>query len=238
MSKNIFSFLHPKLPSTILLDTSFILNLTYELSGYTSTSKYLDDCSKFTSRLIEERKEMYISDWILNEVLYQVINIKIKEQTDLINKWKKEEVEREKEKTKKREGVEFLTIEKGEKIKERIDKYRINPVDIYKMSPGVLSRIYPLLDNIYKHLKSLTHDRRLEESSFAIREEALKLIKSKNMLPTDAYIIATALVNKQIEAIATCDYRDFKRVHDLIPIYVPDKFLRSKRAKTSTKTTE
>ncbi len=197
MSKNIYSFKSKDLPGTILLDSSYILNLTARLTGCPSSN--ISECEYFAISLRQNNCEIYITDWVIQEVLQRITGINIKQAFENIIPKRQRELDR---------------IIKGRPIK---------PIDYYKVYPDIMTDIYPKLEKIYNKLISLSRYRKLEESSFEIRRMVLHLIKTNQMLPPDAYIIATALVNKK-EAIATCD-KDFKRVSSQIKIYLPNNMI-------------
>lgn len=94
----------------------------------------------------------------------------------------------------------------------------------YKRRPDVINKFYSALKTIYNELIKIGCNRKLEESSFAIRDKMIEIIGTKKLLPSDAYIIATAIVNKHIEATATCD-RAFTRAADMVDIYLPDALI-------------
>lgn len=94
----------------------------------------------------------------------------------------------------------------------------------YKRRPNLVNKFYGVLNTIYSELIKLSCNRKLEESSFAIRDKMIEIIGTKQLLPSDAYIIATAIVNKHIEAVATCD-RAFARAAPLVDIYFPDALI-------------
>lgn len=196
-SKGIFSFLHHILPKGVLLDTNFILNLTCNFTGYPASFK--EDCANFIQAIIEKDGDIYITDWVLEEVLFQIIELKLQEKVKPIN----------------------------DKYEQLGKKERISPMNYYYNHPGIIKEIFPTLKEVYNDLMKLSRYRKLEESSFAIREKSLSLIKDRQLLPTDAYIVATAIVNEPIEAVVTCDVRHFRKVRDRIAIYVPDDLYRT-----------
>ncbi len=193
--KNISSFDDRPLPERILYDTSFIINLLTNIKQSGSSKDFRMDCEGFAQALYKNHSEVYITEWVLCEVCNYCY-------INLI-----------KEKLSRDYNLEIKNVPREDIFKE------------YKDNPGVLIPFHGIVKNIVTNLYNISQYRKLEESSFAIRERALSLVRRYNIFPNDAYIIATAIVNK-IENIATVDIRDFNRVISEVNVFGPQELIK------------
>lgn len=162
------------------------------------TSAILNLLVKLTQRPSRRAKdcEIFIERLLKNNAEIYLTDWTIQETLFVVTRWKLEE-------ECKKKGIESYKWE-----------------SFHRRRPDSIRKFYSLLKTIYSELIKISCNRKLEESSFAIRDKALEIIGSKKLLPGDAYIVATAIINKHIEAIATCD-RAFARVADMVDIYFP-----------------
>lgn len=103
-----------------------------------------------------------------------------------------------------------------------------SPIDYYRKDPTVIKGAHPVTKKVIYELTKLKTRRDFKQMGPQITAKALKLSRRFDLLITDSYILATAIVNK-IPDIVTTDIRDFGRVANPlnINIYVPPKLLPS-----------
>lgn len=101
-----------------------------------------------------------------------------------------------------------------------------SPYDLYLAKPGSIQKHHVAVMKVVELLGKLALHGKLEENSYAIREKSLSLMRTFNLLPTDAYILATALINK-VEAIATLNVRDFGKIAraKIIKVFTPESLV-------------
>jgi predicted nucleic acid-binding protein len=182
---HVLSFLTPSLPSKIILDTNFIVNLAFNFTSL--HADHIADCKRFANRLYESNAILYVSEWSICEFCHIVYRAKLmvdaKKQLGNEQRWK----------------------------------------ELYEDNPHIIKKYHSIVEMLLKTIGEITKETRLKENILGIRKKAFKIMKNIDVCPTDAYIIATALMN-DVSNIATVNYRCFSRAAIVYPltIYVPD----------------
>jgi predicted nucleic acid-binding protein len=189
----VLSFLDSNLPSEIILDTNFIVNIAFQFT--TLHADHITDCARFAKRLYAAHATLYVPEWCINELCHITYRAKLFEDA------------------KKQLGD-------GKKWKE-----------LYDNNPAILKKYHATVEAMLRAVEEITKRTRLKENLPNIRKKAFNIIKHIDICPTDAYIVATALLN-DVENIATVNVKDFQRVAKNYPlnIYLPDHMVNTIKA--------
>lgn len=206
-SANIRSFVFRPLPSKIIIDTGFLLSLTAGQTGLHKKAQHISDCVDFGKALDENHTKIYVSDWVLNELIHQIHRQKISDWLQGLD------------------GAKRRSI--ASKLRRRLGR-EPESLDFYRNNPTIIREAHPIIRKVVSELTKLRAFRDFGQAGPRIRAQALKISRRFDLLITDSFILATAIVNK-IPDIATTDIRDFGRVASPlnINIYVPPKLLPS-----------